>query len=109
MNISQLQAKTERLEKELQDTRQLLAQATCEPITTTANLVQTRAYAFDATTHPIQKAIEGCANSLRRYGFCVIENVIPADLVDSIRQEIIDIESTVKNNLLTLSTPFDEK
>jgi len=41
MNISQLQAKTERLEKEMQDTRQLLAQATCDPITTTANLVQT--------------------------------------------------------------------
>ena len=99
MNISELQAKAARLEQELQETRQLLAEATHDPVTFTADLVRTRAYAFNATTRPIEEVVEGCANSLHKYGFCVIDNVIPPNQVDAIRQEIIDAQSTVQDNI----------
>ena len=46
MNISQLQAKIFRLERELEGTRQQLAHATHGPTTCTAELVQSRAYSF---------------------------------------------------------------
>jgi len=99
MNISELQAKAARLKQELQETRQLLAEATHDPVTFTADLVRTRAYAFNATTRPIEEVVEGCANSLQKYGFCVIDNVIPPNQVDAIRQEIIDAQSTVQDNI----------
>ena len=72
MNISELQAKAARLKQELQETRQLLAEATHDPVTFTADLVRTRAYAFNATTRPIEEVVEGCANSLQKYGFWLV-------------------------------------
>ncbi|HIA70532.1 TPA: hypothetical protein EYN98_31710 [Candidatus Poribacteria bacterium] len=59
MSISQLQAKADRLERELQKTRQLLAQANHDPVAVTADLVRTRAYAFNATTRPVEEMVEG--------------------------------------------------
>lgn len=47
MNISELRSKASRLEKELQATRDLLAQATHDPEATTADLARSRAYAFN--------------------------------------------------------------
>ena len=54
MNISELQAKAARLEQELQETHQLLAEATLNPVIFTADLVRIQAYAFNATTRPIE-------------------------------------------------------
>ena len=48
MNISELHAKADRLEQELQETRNLLARETHDPETFTADLARTRAYAFNA-------------------------------------------------------------
>ena len=59
MSISQLQAKADRLERELQKTRLLLAQANHDPVAVTADLVRTRAYAFNATTRQVEEMVEG--------------------------------------------------
>lgn len=96
---SQLHAKADRLKRELQATHDLLAQATHDPEAATADLVRTRAYAFDSAAMPLEAATAGCADALSRYGFCVIDNVIPADQVEVVREEIVTAGSTSARNL----------
>jgi hypothetical protein len=92
VNISRLQTKVVRLEQELERTRQQLAHATHDSTTLTAELVQSRAYAFDSKTLSVEEVLEGCVNSLESYGFCVVENVISTEEVSVIRQEIIEAQ-----------------
>ena len=99
MNISELQAKAVRLEQELQDIRDLLAKTTHSTETVTDNLARTRAYAFNASTIPFEEAVQGGVDSLNRYGFCVIDNVIPTDRVDAICEEILAAQSTITQNM----------
>ena len=98
MNISALHAKAARLERELQETRDLPAQATHDAEAITSELARTRAYAFSAKTLPIEEVVEGCTDSLDRYGFCVIDNVIPARQVEAICQEVKAAQSTIAQN-----------
>ena len=98
MNISELQAKAARLERELQETRDLLAQATHDPGSVTAELARTRAYAFDPAAMPLEEVVAGCADSLDRYGFCVIDKVIPTDQVDAIREEVVAAHAIIERN-----------
>ncbi len=109
MNISTLHAKIERLEQELQETRVLLARETHDAETITRELVQTRAYAFSAKTLPIDEVVEGCADSLSRYGFCVIDNVIPDSEVAVIRAEVKAAQSTIARNKQALRKLLDEE
>ena len=102
MNISHLQAKTARLERELQETRELLARAQQDPEAATAELANTRAYALDAT-QPVDEVVAGCADALGNYGFCVIDNLIPASQVDEIRDEVIVARSTSTRNTQAIS------
>jgi hypothetical protein len=44
-----------------------------------------RDYARSATKHSLAEAVAGCIESLRRYGFCVLDDVIPAGVVDEVR------------------------
>lgn len=99
MNISELHAKAARLERELQETRDLLAQANHDVEAITADLARTRAYAFNAATIPVEDVVEGGANSLSRYGFCVIDNVIPTSQVDSICKEVLAAQSAITQNM----------
>ena len=99
MNISELQAKAVRLEQELQDIRDLLAKTTHSTETVTDNLARTRAYAFNASAIPFEEAVQGGVDSLNRYGFCVIDNVIPTDRVDAICEEILAAQSTITQNM----------
>ena len=108
MNISELRAKASRLERELQATRDLLAQATHDPEAATADLARTRAYAFDSAALPLEEVVAGCADSLSRYGFCVIDNVIPTDQVDAIREEIVAARSAITQNLKGIAELFDQ-
>ena len=102
MNISHLQAKTARLERELQETRELLARAQQDPEAATAELANTRAYALDAT-QPVDEVVAGCADALGNYGFCVIDNLIPASQVEEIRDEVIVARSTSTRNTQAIS------
>lgn len=108
MNISELRSKASRLEKDLQVTRDLLAQATHDPEAATADLARSRAYAFNCAALPLEEVVAGCVDSLSRYGFCVIDNVIPADEVDGIREEVVGARSAVKQNMEGIVELFDQ-
>jgi len=109
VNISQLQDKVVRQEQELEKTRQQLAQASHDPATFTTELAQSRAYAFDPTTRPVEEVVEGCTNSLSRYGFCVIENVIPTYEVPAICQEILEAQAKVGRNIRAIRELVDSE
>ena len=101
-DVKQLHSRVVRLEQELRDSRQLQAQATHNPEDFTANLVQSRAYAFNLRSGAPAKVVDECVDSLRRYGFCVIDNVIPANQVSAIRQEVIQAHETISHNMRAL-------
>ena len=107
MNISELHAKAANLEQELQATRDLLSQATHDPRAYSAELARSRAYAFDCAAKPIEETVAGCADSLNRNGFCVVDNVIPADEVGAIREEIIEARSSITRNMRRIVELFD--
>ena len=99
MDTVRLHAEIARLERELKEARGRLAEATHDPETVTAELARSRAYAFSAAADPVEETIVGCADSLDRYGFCVIDNVIPSAEVDAIRDEIVAAQGTIARNI----------
>jgi len=102
MNISELHARATRLERELREVRDLLAQAAHDAEAVTAELVRTRAYAFSAAL-PFEDVVASCVDSLDRYGFCVIDNVIPDSQVDDIRDEVLAVRDTVTQKIKGIS------
>jgi hypothetical protein len=56
----------------------------------TAELAATRAYAHDLETSTVEAVIQGASTSLREYGFCVIDHVIPRAQVAAVSHEISD-------------------
>ena len=109
MNISELHAKAARLERELQETRDILAQATHDPGAVTAELARTRAYAFDAATLSLEDVVASCADSLDRYGFCVVDHVIPVDQVDAIREEAVAAHPLIERNIQGIKDLFAQE
>ena len=73
--------------------------ATDDPATGAIELSRSRGYAFDADA---TGAVEGAAEALARYGFCVIDNVIPTDEVAAIRAEVDRAESTIASNMAAI-------
>ena len=108
MDINELQSKVERLERELQETCDLLA-AAIDPEAVSADLARTRAYAFDSAKMPVEDVVAGCADSLDRYGFCVVDNVIPSDEVDAIREEAKAADDTAQRNVQGIKDLFDQE
>ncbi len=77
-----------------------------DPVTATAELVRTRAYAFSVlgtATDPVA----GCADALARYGFCVVDDVIPPDDVAGIRAEVDAAETTIADNMAAIRQLLD--
>ena len=109
MNITELHDRSARLEAELRETRELLARATHDPGALAEELAQTRTYAFSANADPMETAISGCADSLRRYGYCVIDNVIPGEEVETIRDEIVAADVRIKGNIAAINAFFEDK
>ena len=66
----------------------------------TEQLVATRAYARDAESQSLEEVIEGCVESLRRYGFCCVDHVVPREQVAAVRHELSD-GAAEKTALLT--------
>ena len=56
----------------------------------TAALAASRGYAHDLETSSVEAVIEGASQSLRDYGFCVIDHVVPRAEVASVAHEISD-------------------
>ena len=59
-----------------------------EAALSTEQLKATRAYARDLEVHSVEEVIAGCSDSLRRYGFCVVDHVVPRDMVDAVCHEL---------------------
>ena len=59
-------------------------------------LSQTRRYAFGAAE---SGAVEGASEALARYGFCVIDDVIPQEDVPAIRDEVDRAETAIAGNM----------
>ena len=55
---------------------------------TTEELKATRAYARDLEVHSVEEVIAGCTDSLRRYGFCCVDHVVPRDMVAAVYHEL---------------------
>ena len=72
-------------------------------------LAQSRAYAFDSETLSPEELTEGCAGSIEKYGFCVIDNVIPAEEVPAIRQEILEAQKKIFQNIQAIKELVDSK
>ena len=43
--------------------------------------------------------VSGCADSLDRYGFCVIDNAIPAGEVEAVREEVAAARGVISRNI----------
>ena len=98
MDVVNLKTKIARLERELEQNRDLLRQATHDPEAFTAELIRTRAYAFDATD-PVNEVVKDSIDSLNKYGFCVIDNVIPPNQVGDIREEVVAAQNIIDRNV----------
>ena len=72
-------------------------------------LTQSRDYAFDSKTFSPEELVEKCASSLETYGFCVIDNVIPAEEVPTISQEILKAMKKIKQNIQSIKELVDSK
>ena len=99
MHIKDLQSEVDRLEKELADLKQISTNKAKKHDATLAELVQNRSYAFNPNSESMDEIVKGCAYSLRKYGFCVIDNLISDDQIPIIRREITDAQVKVSNNL----------
>ena len=98
-NIAELRARAARLERELCETRQLIGEANGDVQAASAELARTRGYAFDAASLPEAQVVSGCVESIRRYGFTVMDHVIPAGQVAEVRDEVIAAERTIQRNI----------
>ena len=56
----------------------------------TEELRASRAYARDLEIHSVEEVIAGCSDSLRRYGFCCVDHVVPREMVDAVYWELGD-------------------
>ena len=72
-------------------------------------MVQRRTYAFDSKTFSPEELVERCTGSLESYGFCVIDNVIPNEDVPVIRQEILEAQKKVRQNIQAIKELVDSK
>ena len=100
--VAELRARAERLERDLRETRRLIDQAAVDSEAASAELARSRAYAFDASSLPAEQVVTGCTGSLRRYGFTVLDHVIPPDQVADVRDELVAAESIISRNIAAI-------
>ncbi len=101
-NIAELRARAARLERELCEARRLIGEAAGDVQAAGAELARTRGYAFDAASLPADQVVSGCVESIRRYGFTVIDHVIPAGQVAAVRDEVVAAQSIIDRNLAAI-------
>ena len=98
-SIAELRVREARLERELRETRRLIGQPGADSEAVSAELARTRGYAFDAASLPQEQVVGGCAESIRRYGFTVIDHVIPSTQVAAVRDEVVAAQPIIEANV----------
>ena len=83
------------LESELLKQKELLAQH-AQAIST--DLAENRRYAVSAEAGE-KDVVEACCNSLERYGFAVVDNVIPVEKISTVREEVELAGPLIEGNL----------
>ncbi len=68
-------------------------------------LASERAYAFSAANG--DAAVAGCADALKRLGFCVLDDVIPVAEVAAIRAEADRAEALIARNMAAIRSVLD--
>ena len=63
-----------------------------------AELARTRDYARSCQHNSVAEVVVGCARSLRLYGFCVLDHVIPAADVPRVRDEVVHATTAIPQN-----------
>ncbi|MDE0217892.1 MAG: phytanoyl-CoA dioxygenase family protein [Spirochaetaceae bacterium] len=101
-NLAGLRARAARLERELYETRRLIGEAAGYVQAAGAELARNRGYAFDAASLPADRVVSGCVDSLRRYGFTVIDHVIPPDQVAAVRGEAVAAQRIIDRNIAAI-------
>ena len=99
MKLSQLKTLAARQEKELLETKRLIEQLSANTEKNYSSFAEDRPYAFNAEGLSPSELINECTTSLNRHGFTVIENIIPAEKVAPIREEIESAEIKIERNL----------
>ena len=61
-----------------------------DPRAAAAALAASRDYARSVRDHGEADAVRGCATALAKYGFCVLEHVIPKADIPRVRTEIVE-------------------
>ncbi len=61
-----------------------------DPRAAAAALAASRDYARSVRDHGETEAVRGCAEALAKYGFCVLEHVIPDADISRVRMEIVE-------------------
>ena len=62
-------------------------------------LIKNRRYAFNSKFLNNKKNMNSCVKFFKNYGFCLLENVIPPNKIESIRQEIINAQIQSSQNI----------
>ncbi|MDE0024622.1 MAG: phytanoyl-CoA dioxygenase family protein [Spirochaetaceae bacterium] len=101
-SVAELRVRAARLERELSETLRQIDQAAGDSNAHSAELARTRRYAFDAASLPAEQVVAGCAESLHRYGFTVIDHAIPPDQVASVRDEVVAAEAVISRNIAAI-------
>ena len=57
-----------------------------------------RSYAFKKRSLLDKKTLNKCSNIFNKYGFCVIDEVIPSKEISAIRDEIIEAQKKINWN-----------
>ena len=65
-------------------------------------------YSFDSKTHASKELAEKCSGSFKSNGFCVIENVIPSEEIQVIRNEILEAQEKIQNNIKSIKEILDK-
>ena len=64
--------------------------------------IKSRHYAFDSKTLSLEELVKGSFNSIKSYGFCVIDNVIPDKEIPAIHEEILEAHKKSSQNIQTI-------
>ena len=99
--LAALRARAARQERELEATREQMVRVANQVQAVSADLARSRAYAFDAHA-PLAQVVAGCAGALARYGFTVLDHVIPPAQVAAVRDEVVAAESIIERNLAAI-------
>ena len=93
--VKKIRKRISSLEYELLREKETLAQYAGQ---VSADLAANRRYAISARDGE-RESVEACCNSLSRYGFAVLDDVIPTHKVSAIREEVELAESRIESNL----------